>query len=340
MTIKDRFYNYAVIGTNSDESSSTTPSTAKQFLLCSVLLDECKNIGLSDVHTDGRGYIYAKLPSNSLEKLPKIGFIAHIDTSPDMSDINITPRIIKNYDGNDIVLNEKLSVTITVSEYPNLQNYIGDDLIVTDGTTLLGADDKAGIAEIMDFASRLVKSDKKHGDIMIAFTPDEEIGRGADLFDIIGFGADYAYTVDGGSLGEIEFENFNAASAKITISGSSIHPGTAKNKMINALQVAFELNALLPSFEKPEHTDNYEGFFHLTNLDGNVEKANMRYIIRDHSMQLFENKKHLMTAACDFINLKYGKNIISTEITDSYYNMREKILTHYYIIERLIKAMK
>ncbi|NCA67850.1 MAG: peptidase T, partial [Clostridia bacterium] len=248
--------------------------------------------------------------------------------------------LVIRYEGGDIILNEKLGIKMTVADYPNLNNYIGDDLIVTDGTTLLGADDKAGVAEIMDMVIRLKESKEEHGDILIGFTPDEEIGRGADLFDVEGFGADYAYTVDGGMIGEIEYENFNAASAVITVTGNSIHPGTAKNKMINAVQIAYELNSLLPAWERPEHTENYEGFFHLTNIEGNVESARIKYIIRDHDKTLFENKKAAMSAACDFINKKYGKNIVDCKIKDSYYNMKELIEGSYYIVKRLVKAME
>lgn len=339
MDIKERFINYAILPTNSDEHSDATPSTSKQLVLCELLASELKEAGLSDVRHSGNGYVYAKLPANTNKKVPKIGFIAHVDTSPDMSDKNISPRVIK-YTGGDIVLNEELGIVMKLSEYPSLNKYIGEDMIVTDGTTLLGADDKAGVAEIMDMVIRLKESGQEHGDVLIGFTPDEEIGRGADKFDVPGFGADYAYTVDGGELGEIEYENFNAASAVITITGNSIHPGTAKNKMINANLIAFELNSLLPAWERPEHTDNYEGFFHLNNLEGSVEKAKMKYIIRDHDRIKFEDKKAKMTAACDFINQKYGRNIVECKITDSYYNMREIIENNYYIIDRLVKAME
>ena len=339
MNIKERFIEYAKIPTNSDESSPSTPSTEKQLALSELLVNQLKEAGLEKVRHSGDGYVYAKLPSNSKKTLPKIGFVAHVDTSPDMSDEHISPNVI-HYTGGDIVLNKDLGIVMTVSEYPNLINYISEELIVTDGTTLLGADDKAGVAEIMDMVIRLKESGEEHGDVLIGFTPDEEIGRGADKFDVPGFNADYAYTVDGGELGEIEYENFNAASAVITVTGNSIHPGTAKDKMINAVQIAYELNSLLPPWERPEHTEKYEGFFHLTNIEGNVERARVKYIIRDHDREKFEVKKAKMKSACDFINSKYGRNLVECVITDSYYNMREIIEKNYYIIDRLVKAME
>ena len=339
MNIKDRFLEYARISSNSDEYSESAPSTSKQLNVTELLEKQLKEAGLSDVRSDGRGYVYAKLPANTDKKCPKIGFIAHVDTSPDMSDKNITPKVFV-YEGGDITLNEELGIKMTVADYPNLANYVGETMITTDGTTLLGADDKAGVAEIMDAVIRLKESGKEHGDILIGFTPDEEIGRGADLFDVENFGADYAYTVDGGMLGEIEYENFNAASASITIAGSSIHPGSAKDKMINACQIAFELNSLLPAWQRPEHTEKREGFFHLNNIEGGVESAKMKYIIRDHDKMLFEAKKKQMQSACDFINEKYGRNIVTLTLRDSYYNMRELIEPSYFIVERIIDAMK
>ena len=339
MNIKDRFLEYARISSNSDEYSESTPSTSKQLNVTGLLEKQLKEAGLSDVRSDGRGYVYAKLPANTDKKCPKIGFIAHVDTSPDMSDKNINPKVFV-YEGGDITLNEELGIKMTVADYPNLANYVGETMITTDGTTLLGADDKAGVAEIMDAVIRLKESGKEHGDILIGFTPDEEIGRGADLFDVENFGADYAYTVDGGMLGEIEYENFNAASASISISGSSIHPGSAKDKMINACQIAFELNSLLPAWQRPEHTEKREGFFHLNNIEGGVESAKMKYIIRDHDKTLFEAKKKQMQASCDFINEKYGRNIVTLTMRDSYYNMRELIEPSYFIVERIIDAMK
>ncbi|MBO7399779.1 MAG: peptidase T, partial [Clostridia bacterium] len=291
-----------------------------------MLEKQLKEAGLSDVRSDGRGYVYAKLPANSTRRFPKIGFIAHVDTSPDMSDENIKPRVVE-YKGGDITLNEELGIKMTVADFPNLKNYVNEHLVVTDGTTLLGADDKAGVAEIMDAVIRIKESGVEHGDIMVGFTPDEEIGRGADLFDVAGFGADFAYTVDGGALGEIEYENFNAASAVLNIKGVSIHPGSAKNKMINALTVAREIDTLIPAWERPEHTEKYEGFFHLNNMSGGVEEARMKYIIRDHDRAKFEEKKVRMQRIVDYVNQKYGRELITCTIIDTYYNMRELIET-------------
>ncbi len=339
MKILDRFIEYARIPTNSDEESVSCPSTSKQLALCELLEKQLKEAGLSDVRSDGRGYVYAKLPANSQKSFPKIGFIAHVDTSPEMSDTDISPRVV-DYKGGDIVLNEKLGIKMTVADFPSLNNYVNEHLVVTDGTTLLGADDKAGVAEIMDAVIRLKESGAEHGDVLVGFTPDEEIGRGADLFDTQNFGADYAYTVDGGALGEIEYENFNAASAVLKISGVSIHPGTAKDKMINALTVAREIDSLIPAWERPEHTEKYEGFFHMTNLNGGVEEAKVKYIIRDHDKAKFEEKKRRMADIVDYVNRKYGRKIVECTISDSYYNMRELIETAPYIIDRAYNAMK
>ncbi len=339
MNILDRFIEYARIPTASDENSNSAPSTSKQLALCELLEKQLAEAGLSDVRSDGRGYVYAKLPANTKKALPKIGFIAHVDTSPEMSDANITPRVVE-YKGGDITLNEKLGIVMTVADFPNLKNYVNEHLVVTDGTTLLGADDKAGVAEIMDAVIRLKESGREHGDIMVGFTPDEEIGRGADLFDVAGFGADYAYTVDGGALGEIEYENFNAASAVLNIHGVSIHPGTAKNKMINALTVAREVDDLVPAWERPEHTEKYEGFFHMTSFNGGVEEARVKYIIRDHDREKFEEKKVRMQKIVDYVNQKYDRNVIDCTITDTYYNMRELIETAPHIIDRAYNAMK
>lgn len=339
MNIKERFLEYVMLPTMSDENSESCPSTAKQMKLLELLRAQCESAGLSDVRLDN-GYVYAKLPANGEGAFPRIGLIAHVDTSPDMSDVNISPRTVEKYDGSDIVLNETLGIVMKTADFPSLERYIGDDIIVTDGTTLLGADDKAGVAEIMDAVIRLRESGKPHGDVCIAFTPDEEIGRGADGFDVANFGADYGYTVDGGSIGEIEYENFNAASARITITGASIHPGSGKNKMINAARVACELEALMPVFDRPEHTEGYEGFFHLNSIEGAVEQARMSYIIRDHDREKFELKKKHMLAVCDFVNERYGKKIVECKISDSYYNMREMVEPHYEIIERLRRAME
>jgi tripeptide aminopeptidase len=339
MNILDRFVEYARISTNSNEYSKSTPSTSKQLVLCELLEKQLKEAGLSDVRSDGRGYVYAKLPANSTRRFPKIGFIAHVDTSPDMSDENIKPRVVE-YKGGDITLNEELGIKMTVADFPNLKNYVNEHLVVTDGTTLLGADDKAGVAEIMDAVIRIKESGIEHGDIMVGFTPDEEIGRGADLFDVASFGADFAYTVDGGALGEIEYENFNAASAVLNIKGVSIHPGSAKNKMINALTVAREIDTLVPAWERPEHTEKYEGFFHLNNMSGGVEEARMKYIIRDHDRAKFEEKKVRMQRIVDYVNQKYGRELITCTIIDTYYNMRELVETSPHIVDRAYNAMK
>ncbi|MBQ6183758.1 MAG: peptidase T [Clostridia bacterium] len=339
MNILDRFVEYARISTNSNEYSESAPSTSKQLVLCELLEKQLKEAGLSDVRSDGRGYVYAKLPANSTRRFPKIGFIAHVDTSPDMSDENIKPQVVE-YKGGDITLNEELGIKMTVADFPNLKNYVNEHLVVTDGTTLLGADDKAGVAEIMDAVIRIKESGVEHGDIMVGFTPDEEIGRGADLFDVAGFGADFAYTVDGGALGEIEYENFNAASAVLNIKGVSIHPGSAKNKMINALTVAREIDTLVPAWERPEHTEKYEGFFHLNNMSGGVEEARMKYIIRDHDRAKFEEKKVRMQRIVDYVNQKYGRELITCTIIDTYYNMRELVETSPHIVDRAYNAMK
>jgi tripeptide aminopeptidase len=339
MNILDRFVEYARISTNSNEYSKSTPSTSKQLVMCELLEKQLKEAGLSEVRSDGRGYVYAKLPANSTRRFPKIGFIAHVDTSPDMSDENIKPRVVE-YKGGDITLNEELGIKMTVADFPNLKNYVNEHLVVTDGTTLLGADDKAGVAEIMDAVIRIKESGIEHGDIMVGFTPDEEIGRGADLFDVASFGADFAYTVDGGALGEIEYENFNAASAVLNIKGVSIHPGSAKNKMINALTVAREIDTLVPAWERPEHTEKYEGFFHLNNMSGGVEEARMKYIIRDHDRAKFEEKKVRMQRIVDYVNQKYGRELITCTIIDTYYNMRELVETSPHIVDRAYNAMK
>ena len=335
--IVERFKRYIAIDTRSDENSQTCPSTKGQLELGALLVKELKELGLEDAKQDENGYVYATLKSNMDKKVPTIGFIAHLDTSPDMDGKCTNPQII-TYEGGDIKLNEEYS--ITVKEFPFLKDLVGKELITTDGTTLLGADDKAGIAAIMDAVEYLVTHPEiKHGDVKIAFTPDEEIGRGADLFDVEGFGADFAYTIDGGPLGELEYENFNAASAKIQIQGKNVHPGTAKNIMINALRIAMELESMLPVNEKPEYTEGYEGFYLLTDLSGTVDQAIMKYIIRDHSKEKFEHKKQYMKDVVDFLNKKYG-NIIDIEIQDSYYNMKEKIEPHMEIIELAKKSME
>lgn len=335
-----RFLNYVKYETTSDESSTSIPSTSNQLEFAKLLGKELEKIGLTDVSVDDNGYVMATLPSNIDKNVPTIGFIAHMDTSPDMSGKDVKPNILSNYDGEDIVLNKDKNIVMKVKDFPDLKEYVGKDLIVTDGTTLLGADNKAGIAEIITAVEYLIDNPHiPHGTVKIGFTPDEEIGRGADCFDVEKFNADFAYTVDGGPLGELEYENFNAATAKIYIQGRNVHPGTAKNKMINSILVANELNDLLPVNERPEYTEAYEGFYHLIAFNGSVEKTEIAYIIRDHFMESFETKKGTLEKAVEFLNHKYG-NIITLEITDSYYNMKEKIEPVMYIIDVAKKAME
>lgn len=335
-----RFLDYVKIETTSDESSTSVPSTPTQFKFAEKLVEELNSLGLSDVSLDEKGYVMATLPSNSKKELATVGFIAHMDTSPDMSGKGVNPRIINSYDGKDIILNDELNIVMKVENFPELSDHKGLDLIVTDGTTLLGADNKAGIAEIITAMEYLIQNPNiEHGTIKIGFTPDEEIGRGADYFDVEKFAADFAYTMDGGPVGELEYENFNAASAKIFIQGRNVHPGTAKNKMLNSILIANELNNLLPVNERPEYTEGYEGFFHLVHFDGSVEKTNIAYIIRDHSKNKFSLKKQLITEACEFINKKYG-DIVTLDLKDSYYNMEEKILPVMHIIVLAKEAMK
>lgn len=336
----NRFLNYAKQDTTSNESSTAIPSTSSQMVFAKALVKEMEDIGLKDISLDSNGYIMATLPANIEKDVPVIGFIAHMDTSPDMSGLNVNPQIIENYNGEDIVLNSDKNIVLSPTEFPDLLDHIGLTLITTDGTTLLGADNKAGIAEILTAIEYLVQNPvTPHGTIKIGFTPDEEIGRGADLFNVEKFAADFAYTVDGGPIGELEYENFNAATAKITIQGRSVHPGTAKNKMLNSILIANELNSMLPTNERPEYTEDYEGFFHLMHFDGTVEKTSITYIIRDHSMEKFQNKKQLLAQIVEFLNYKYG-DIINLEIVDSYYNMKEKIEDHMYIIDIARQAME
>jgi tripeptide aminopeptidase len=340
MDIVNRFIKYARIDTQSDENSTQTPSTQKQFNLAKEVEKEALEMGLSDVSLDDNGYLMATLPSNSRKKIPVIGFIAHFDTSPDMSGENVNPQVVKNYDGGDIVLNEAKKVILSPADFPELLSHIGEDIIVTDGNTLLGADDKAGIAEIMTAMQYLLEHPEiEHGKIRIGFTPDEEIGRGADKFDVAKFGADWAYTMDGSEVGELEYENFNAASAKIEIQGRNVHPGYAKGKMINALHVANELVALLPENERPETTEGYEGFFHLTSLNGTVDEAKLSFIIRDHDRTKFEERKALMVNAVDKLNQKYGDRL-KLELKDQYYNMREKVEPVKHVIDYAFRAME
>ncbi len=339
--VVERFIGYARTDTQSDEDSKRCPSTNKQLDLAKVLKEEMEEMELEEVSMDDNGYLMATLPSNSQRQLPVLGLIAHMDTSPDMSGKNVDPKIVKNYDGKDIILNKKKNIILSPIDFPGLKKYVGLDLITTDGTTLLGADDKAGIAEILTAVEYLIDNPGiEHGKIRIGFTPDEEIGRGADKFDVEAFGADFAYTVDGGEEGELEYENFNAAMAVIEIKGRNVHPGTAKDQMINSIHLAYEFNSMLPPHERPEHTEAYEGFFHLIDIEGNVEKSRIRYLIRDHDRKKFEEKKTLVRNIAGFMNKKYDKNRIKLSIKDQYYNMREKIADHYHIVELAEKAMK
>ncbi len=340
-SVLDRFLKYISIDTKADDNSATCPSSVKEFDLAKVLFEELKELGLSDVSLDENCYLMATLPANTDKKIPVIGFIAHMDTSPDMSGENIKPQIVKNYNGGDIVLNKELNLTLSVKDFPELKAYIGQTIITTDGTTLLGADDKAGIAEIMTAIEYLVKNPEiKHGTIKVGFTPDEEIGRGVDKFDVAKFGAEYAYTMDGGAIGELEYENFNAAHAKISFQGRNIHPGYAKDRMKNSMLMAMEFNALLPVQERPEFTTGYEGFYHLIKMEGSVENSSIQYIIRDHDREKFEAKKEFMKNAVEFINKKFGENMATLEMKDQYFNMREQVEPVYHIVETAKKAME
>lgn len=336
----DRFLRYVSVDTQSCEESESQPSTAKQLNLLSMLRDELAAMGVEAV-LDEYGYVMAKIPSNIGKDAPKVGFIAHVDTAPDAPGDNVKPQIIENYDGGDIALKGVEGLYLKPSEFPEMLAHKGKTLITTDGTTLLGADDKAGVAEIMDAVQYMVEHPEfKHGEIRVAFTPDEEIGRGVVKFDVAKFDADYAYTMDGGDLGELEFENFNAAAATIRIQGRNVHPGYAKGKMKNAMRIAIELNSLLPVEQKPEYTEGYEGFFHLIGFNGTVEEATISYIIRDHDMALYENRKAVMQQCVDFINAKYGEGTAVANIRHQYYNMRKEVEPHYHIVEKAIKAME
>jgi tripeptide aminopeptidase len=340
INVVDRFIKYAKIDTQSDENSDQTPSTLKQFNLAKEIERELIEMGMTDVSLDNNCYLMATLPANSDTNIPTIGFIAHLDTSPDMSGENVRPRIVEQYDGEDILLNEELNIVLSPNDFPELLDYVGEDLIVSDGTTLLGADDKAGIAEIITAMQYFLDHPEiKHGKVRIAFTPDEEIGRGADKFDVQKFDADWGYTVDGGEVGEFEYENFNAASAKVIIRGRNVHPGYAKNKMINALCVANELINMLPANERPEFTEGYEGFFHITSLNGTVEEAELSLIIRDHDRQMFERRKKILQEAVNFMNERYP-NRLQLELRDQYYNMREKIEPVNHVIDYALRAMR
>jgi tripeptide aminopeptidase len=335
----ERFINYARINTRSDENSKACPSTPGQRVLAEMLADELKQIGLQEVTLDENGYLMTTLPSNIDKEVPVIGFLAHLDTSPDFKSEQVDPQIV-DCTGKAIVLNKKDNIILSPLEFPVVNKYIGQKLITTDGNTLLGADDKAGIAEIVTAMDYLIRHPEiKHGTVRIAFTPDEEIGRGADKFDVEKFGAAFAYTMDGGALGEIEYENFNAARAKITIQGLNVHPGSAKNKMKNSMLIAMELNNMLPAYEVPEHTEAYEGFYHLTDMSGNVDYTTINYIIRDHDINLFNKKKNLLIKIVDHLNLKYGSTTVKLTLTDQYYNMREKIEPVFHIVERAQNAI-
>ena len=340
MTVIDRFLKLVSYPTTSDERSETCPSTPRQLALAEELVRQMQELGIQDARVDAYGYVYGTIPANCEKDIPVYGLIAHMDTAPDAPGENIRARVTEAYDGGDVMLNEEKHIVLSPEEYPQLKNAVGKRLIVTDGTTLLGADDKAGVAEILSAAELLLTSDRKHGAVKLAFTPDEEIGRGADRFDVAGFGADYAYTVDGGAIGELEYENFNAASAKIVIRGKSIHPGSAKGQMVNAALVAMELHGLLPALETPYYTDGYEGFYHLTDLQGETEQAELQYIIRDHDRAKFEDRKAVMQKVCAEIDRRYGAGTVELTLRDSYYNMKEKIEPCLFLIENAKQAME
>ena len=341
MTIVERFLKYVSFDTQSAEDSETTPSTEKQWILARYLKEELEGIGLTEVEIDEHAYVYATLPANTDKPLPTVGFIAHMDTSPDCSGKDVKPRIVKDYDGGDIVLDEAAGIVTSPKKFPELLDHVGEDIIVTDGHTLLGADDKAGIAEIVQAMAYLIAHPEiKHGHIRVGFNPDEEIGLGAHRFNVEKFGCDFAYTMDGGELGELEFENFNAASAKVEVTGVSVHPGYAKNKMVNAARVATEYASLMPAAETPERTAEYEGFYHLLGMNGNVEKASLTYIGRDHDRARFEERKEYAAAVGELLNKKYGAGTVKVTLADQYYNMREKVEPVMHIIDTALDAMK
>lgn len=340
MTVLERFLNYVVIETTSDPYAESFPSTKSQLDFGHTLMEEMKELGLTDVTQDEYGYVFGTIPSTVPDYKGKIlGLIAHMDTAPAASGKNIKPRVIKNYDGAEIVLNAEKKIVMKPEDFPSLKQYVGQDLVVTDGLTLLGGDDKAGVAEIMTAAEYLINHPEiPHGPIRVGFTPDEEVGQGADYFDVKKFGADFAYTVDGGECGELEYENFNATSVFVDFTGLSIHPGSAKNKMINALLLAMEFQGMMPEAQKPEHTEGREGFIHLESLEGSVEHASSEYIVRDHDFDLFKKKKEYMQRAADYMNVKYGEGTVSLRMEDSYYNMRQQIEPHYFLIENVLKV--
>ena len=336
-SVIERFLKYVSFDTQSDEFSETCPSTDKQKVLGAAVVEEMKAMGIGDARMDEHGYVYGTVPGDP--SLPTIGLIAHMDTSPDASGANVKARVVE-YDGTDILLGEESGLVLSEKQFPGLARHRGKHLIVTDGTTLLGADDKAGIAEIMTVAEFLLTAKMNHATLKIGFTPDEEIGRGADLFDVEGFGADYAYTVDGGAVGELEYENFNAASAKVEFVGLNIHPGSAKDRMLNSQYIAMEYERLLPAAQKPEYTEGYEGFIHLTDMEGTVEKSTLRYIIRDHDTEKFQQKKERMMEAAAYLNAKYGAGTVNITIRDSYFNMRQVIEPNIHVVERAKKAIE
>ena len=337
----DRFFRYVKENTQSDPNTGLTPSTPGQYSFSEKLAEELKELGFQDVELDENGYLMATIPSNIDKDVPVVGFIAHVDTSSDFSGKHVKPRIVENYDGSDIVLNEEEGIVLGVKEFPELKKYVGQDLIVTDGKTLLGADDKAGVAEIVTAMEVLLKDpSKKHGKIRVCFTPDEEIGEGADNFNVEKFGADFAYTLDGGEIGELEYENFNAAGAKVTFKGQNVHPGYAKHKMRNSIRIANQFITMLPRHETPEHTEGYEGFYHLMSINGNVEKTELQYIIRDFDRDRFERRKKEVEHIVRKINKEFGEGTASVELKDQYYNMREKIEPVKYIVDIAEQAMK
>ena len=341
MNLLERFLKYVSIHTTSDENTGLVPSTPQQMEFAKILAEELKDMGMQDVSLDKKGYLMATLPSNIDKDVPTVGFISHLDTSPDMSGKNVKPRIVENYDGNDIVLNEKENIVLSPKQFPELTMYRGQSLVVTNGLTLLGADDKAGIAEIMTAMDYFIKNpDVKHGNVRIAFNPDEEIGLGAHHFDVEKFGCQFAYTMDGGEIGELEYENFNAAGAKVTFYGTNVHPGYAKNKMVNSMKIATKFMATVPANESPEYTDGYEGFYHLTGIGGDVEKTTVSYIIRDHDRKKFEERKAHLQMLVDKINSEFGDNTATLEIKDQYYNMKEKVEPVKYIVDIASEAIR
>lgn len=341
MTLVERFLDYVGWWTTSDEESGVTPSTSRQMAFAQHVKEDLIKLGFEDVELDELGYLYATLPANTTEKVPTIGFIAHMDTSPDMSGENVKPRIVKDYDGNDIVLNKEQNIVLSTKQFPEILQYKGQDIIVTDGTTLLGADDKAGIVEIIAACEYLMAHPEiKHGKIRVGFNPDEEIGLGAHKFDVKKFGCDWAYTMDGGEIGEMEYENFNAASAKIKFHGLNVHPGYAKDKMRNAIRMSMEYLNIIPADEVPEKTEGYEGFYHVVAQSGSVEEAQLTYIIRDHDRQKFEARKKTMAEAVATMCKTYGEGTVEIEMNDQYYNMREMVEPQIHIVERVIKAME